>query len=206
MFSARTKWRGIVCAAVGFVAMALWVEVGSVVFDQTVLTGFEAMRSPALNDVVLALTALGHGRFIVPATAVLILLLVRRSRRSAMFVVISVGGDACLNVFAKYVFSRPRPDVLQRVYEPTGWSFPSGHAMASLAFFLTLYLIVARYAPRHRRWVAVAGAAMVVLIGMSRCYLGVHYPTDVGAGWCLGTVWVLGSALWHDRGIHAGPN
>lgn len=99
----------------------------------------------------------------------------------------------------KLVFRRPRPDVL-RLVEQSGYSFPSGHAMNSMIFYgLAAYLLVRR--GRHWSRYLVAGfvAVLVLLIGLSRIYLGVHYASDVLAGFLIGAGWLIIAARVSDR-------
>ena len=113
-------------------------------------------------------------------------------RRSIIVVTASLGGWF-LNGALKQLFQRQRPDVVPHLREAMSLSFPSGHALQSAAVYLTLGVLMMRFA--HRRLtkiycVAVAGIA-TVLVGLSRVYIGVHYPTDVIAGWLIGLSWAL---------------
>ncbi|MDF2461379.1 MAG: acid phosphatase, partial [Candidatus Saccharibacteria bacterium] len=103
-------------------------------------------------------------------------------------VVLSVAGAALLNLLLKASFQRDRPDLWESIVTETSYSFPSGHAMASsaLAFSVMLVLWETKW-----RWLAVAvGTIYFVLVGVSRMYLGVHFPSDVVAGWCVSLAWV----------------
>lgn len=111
----------------------------------------------------------------------------------AAFLVMSVLGATLLNVGAKMIFQRPRPAEIFAVLQEHGFSFPSGHAMANAAFGLALALTF-----RHSRagWpLAIFGVLWALLIGISRNYLGVHYPSDVLAGFLASTAWVCGLYL-----------
>jgi undecaprenyl-diphosphatase len=124
------------------------------------------------------------------------LFLAIRRPREALIILISAGGGLALSQVLKVFFGRERPDAIFQAVPAINASFPSGHAMLSAAVFLTLGVMTARFTDRRRIKVyAMACAILITLIvGVSRVYLGVHWPTDVLAGWCLGAAWA--SACW----------
>ncbi|HYP16267.1 MAG TPA: phosphatase PAP2 family protein [Opitutus sp.] len=115
------------------------------------------------------------------------------SRRyaAAAFVMVASGGGLLLNTTLKNLFDRERPDETLRLIEIHSHSFPSGHAMSSATIYLTLAVLLTRLVTLRREKLYVLGAALLVsfLVGLSRVYLGVHYPTDVIAGWAAGVAW-----------------
>jgi undecaprenyl-diphosphatase len=115
----------------------------------------------------------------------------------AAFWVLAVGGTALLNMLAKHVFARVRPDFWVSLLPETTFSFPSGHAMHSMAVVAALVALT-----WHSRWrwlVALIGVCFVFLVGLSRIYLGVHFPSDILAGWTASLTWVIGlSFLFRD--------
>lgn len=119
----------------------------------------------------------------------------RRWREAGVLLAASIGGVA-LSQGLKALFGRARPDASLQLVDAINASFPSGHAMLSAVVWLTLGALVARFAERRRVKVfALAGAAAVtLLVGLSRVYLGVHWPSDVLAGWSIGGAWAL--AWW----------
>jgi undecaprenyl-diphosphatase len=126
-------------------------------------------------------------------SAVVGYLLIVRRYRTVLLVLVAAGGALGLSSILKYAFARPRPDVSHFSYVYTS-SFPSGHSMLSAAVYLTLGSLLARVTPRlmlKLYFIAVA-LAVTLLVGVSRVYMGVHYPTDVLAGWCAGLVWAIG--------------
>ena len=138
----------------------------------------------------------GHTILVLITLATAAYLLLVRKRGAALFVVAAVGGAMLLSAMLKLGFERPRPDLVPhgaRVYTA---SFPSGHAMLSAATYLTLGALLARMHDRRRVKIFFLGLAIVltVLIGASRIYLGVHWPSDVLAGWCGGAAWA--SLCW----------
>ncbi|WP_296577312.1 phosphatase PAP2 family protein [Phreatobacter sp.] len=181
-------------------------------FDRALLLLF---RDPAnlaqgpgpgwLPGVMRDITALGGFAvltLIVVVTAVYLVLVGKRA--SALFVVLAVMGGTLLSHGLKMFFDRPRPDLIPQAPVELTASFPSGHAMISAVTYLTLGVLLTRLdAPRrvHAYFLTVA-VLMTVMIGISRIYLGVHWPTDVLAGWCLGAAWALFCwlvALWLQR-------
>jgi undecaprenyl-diphosphatase len=130
----------------------------------------------------------------------------RRGRRASVAVLwASLVGGFVLNRLLKAAFDRPRPALRGETVDLFGWSFafptspsfPSGHAITAVVVYGTLAYLVARLepTPRLRRWTLGGAVALVLLIGLSRVYLGVHYPTDVLAGYLAGFVWVAVCAL-----------
>lgn len=104
-----------------------------------------------------------------------------------------VAGAALLNVVLKSVFERARPDLWERLVNEASYSFPSGHAMASAA--IGIGLTVALWNSRWRWWALAASTIYIVFVGYSRLYLGVHYPTDILAGWLTSGAWVMAVTL-----------
>ena len=158
--------------------------------DQSILAWLHAHASPALNTLALAFTRVGGPLPMSGLAALLFWYFWRHPpRRRAWFFLVALGGAMLLNVLAKTILGRVRPAFWQSLAPETTPSFPSGHAMGSLALALTLFLLL-----RASRWRWLAGAAgllFVLGVGWSRMYLGVHYPSDVVAGWVASTAWVL---------------
>ncbi|MCB9440539.1 MAG: phosphatase PAP2 family protein [Mycolicibacterium sp.] len=122
--------------------------------------------------------------------------LIRRNYRPAVFLLLTAGGSALVTEVAKTLADRPRPET--RLVEAHGMSFPSGHAVGDLVIvggLLVAYLPV--IAPRWRTLVIALGAAVVVMIGVSRVVLNVHNPSDVLAGWSLGYLYLLACVRWY---------
>lgn len=120
-------------------------------------------------------------------------LLIVGKRGAAVLVAVSVGGGTLLSYTLKHFVDRPRPDVVAHIVDVATASFPSGHAMLSAVTYLTLGALVARVEPGAARKAYFLGLAVLLTlsIGVSRVYLGVHYPTDVLAGWALGAAWAM---------------
>ena len=168
-------------------------------FDTAVLLGFRGLDGQPLGPAWLTrafidITALGGSvaRWIVGGGAVAVLMLLRR-RSEALWMLVAAGGAMIMDPLLKEILHRPRPVIAPHLIEATGTSFPSGHALVSAALYLTLAAVVAqRLETAAARFAVMAGAAVLVgLIGLSRVYLGVHWPSDVIAGWTFGAAWAL---------------
>ncbi len=124
--------------------------------------------------------------------------------RAAIFVIVAVAAGTALSFALKSGFDRPRPDLVSHATEVYTASFPSAHAMMSAVVYLTLGTLLARMQERRRlkAYVITLAILMTVLVGVSRVYLGVHWPTDVLAGWAAGASWAMlcwAVALWLQR-------
>ncbi|TXI01529.1 MAG: phosphatase PAP2 family protein [Rhizobium sp.] len=171
-------------------------------FDEAILL---ALRQPGnlsvpigpgwLTHAVKDITSLGGTTVLALMTAlVTIYLLLDRQRAIAVFVLASVLGGWGLSAVLKLGVARPRPDIVPHLVEVHDLSFPSGHAMVSAVTYLTLAALISR-TRRYRStrvFTVAAGILLTLMIGSSRIYLGVHYPTDVLGGWCAGATWALG--------------
>jgi undecaprenyl-diphosphatase len=129
-----------------------------------------------------------------------------RKRGTALFVLLAVAGGAALETMLKLDFARPRPELISHLVNVNSFSFPSGHATMATITYLTLGVLLARVQGRRRMklYLLAVASFLALLVGISRIYLGVHWPTDVLAGWCLGAAWALACWLianWlQDRG------
>nr|WP_246580284.1 phosphatase PAP2 family protein [Deinococcus aestuarii] len=195
-------WRQLALLFVG-VLLPLWLfadlvddlfREGGFAWDRTVLAWYAARRTPALTGVAYALAWLGGVWGLPVLVAVVFGFLLRAGARAqAFFLIYAVAGAVALNGLAKGLFQRPRPTGLGALVQEPGFSFPSGHAMSNMAFGFALVLIF-RYS--RVAWpLAVLGGLWGVAVGASRNYLGVHYPSDVIAGFAASVAWVTGLYL-----------
>ena len=125
--------------------------------------------------------------------ATLLFLLLARRRAEAAWLAASAVGASVLNASLKSMLHRPRPELVPHLAQVSNASFPSGHAMISAAIYFTIGLMLSETQTQRsaRIFVMMVCSLLVLLIGVSRIYLGVHWPTDVLAGWCLGSLWAL---------------
>lgn len=169
-------------------AILLWMRAPENLSDPVGPTWFES----GVADI----TALGGYAIITLIVIASMIYLFAMGRwRNALIVLGAVISGTLLSTFLKLGFDRPRPDLVEHLTHATSSSFPSGHATLSAVVYLTLGLLMARAHKRLRiRILIIVGAlAVTMLVGISRVYLGVHWPSDVLAGWCLGAAW---AALW----------
>jgi undecaprenyl-diphosphatase len=172
-------------------------------FDEYVLL---SLREPGATDNPIGpvwveegmadITALGgYAVLTLLVAGVVIYLLSAGKRGTALLVGGAVVSGTVLSALLKLGFDRPRPDLVAHLSHAQSSSFPSGHAMLSAVTYLTLGVLLARAHERKRtKFIVMTYAVtLTLLIGMSRVYLGVHWPTDVLAGWALGAAW---AALW----------
>jgi undecaprenyl-diphosphatase len=160
--------------------------------DAPVARSVEALRSPLWTRGMLLVSWLGHGSVLTAWVVAAVVWLYRlRARHLIGYLVLTSAGAGLLNLLLKLSFARPRPALWSRLAAASGYSFPSGHAMASAAVYVALAMVVAASRPSARAAVAVVAGVLVVAIGVSRVYLGVHYPSDVLAGWILGVIWAV---------------
>lgn len=192
----------LVASISGFLFLSLMSEMlegETRAFDGAILT---ALRTPQdlgmpigpdwLTKAVTDITSLGGVTVLALLTALsVIYLLLIRNRVTGLFLLFSVLGGWAISSALKIGVARPRPDLVPHLVEVHDLSFPSGHAMLSAVTYLTLGLLLARMqTSRAARYFFVGVAVLLTLmIGMSRVYLGVHFPTDVLGGWSAGAAW-----------------
>jgi len=188
------------------------VEGETEAFDRAVLLFFRSSSDPSdpigpiwLEEAVRDVTALG-GNLVLTfvAAAVIVYMLLAGKRGVGLLVFISVGGGILLASILKLFFQRARPDLVPHGAEVYTASFPSSHAMMSAVVYLTLGALLARIevVPRLRIYFLALAALLTAMVGISRIYLGVHWPTDVIAGWAIGSAWAMLVwlvALWLQR-------
>lgn len=185
---------GVLVPLAGFGALAEDVRKGGLPWDDPVLQWIHGFASPSRDRAMLIITELGYRWGTVPVTiGVALMFLALRRWRRARFFIVSVGGAAVINQVAKFAFHRLRPSLWKSLAPETSYSFPSGHAMGSMA--LAAALAVLAWPTRARWWVLAGGSLFVLLVGVSRMYLGVHYPSDVLAGWAASLGWVAGVSI-----------
>jgi undecaprenyl-diphosphatase len=173
-------------------------------FDAPVLELLHAWETPALNRLFVFTSRVGYLWGVVPMdTIILVFLVARRRFRDGLFFGLAVVGSAALNIAAKNHYARVRPDLWISLAPETTYSFPSGHAMGSAT--LSVAIILLSWPSRWRWAVIVAGVAFVLAVGLSRIYLGVHYPSDILAGWTAAMAWTFGMYMLVDQRASVPP-
>lgn len=201
---ARTLPPALAGIAAAAVALALVLLVGlavgrwSFAFDHAILVGMRQWGGPSwLRRLATDVTALGGGGILtLVVIAVAGLLLVQRLWLTALAVIAaSVSGGLAVDAIKAWA-GRARPDLVEHLVTVSNASFPSGHAANSATVYLTIAALSTQVLrqPAARTYTVVVAVLLVGAIGLSRVYLGVHWPTDVLAGWCFGTLWAL--AWW----------
>jgi undecaprenyl-diphosphatase len=178
-------------------------------FDAYVRGTVHSAASPGLTEVMRFFTDVGS-IIVLPclfAAAVLVFWIVRW-RLAATLLIVTMAGAAVLDEALKFGFHRPRPIPYFGMAAPHSFSYPSGHALFSFVFFSTLASLLAGRISRFWLRVSIwtASICIIVLIGLSRIYLGVHYPTDVIAGYLTGLIWVTSVSLADRLYRRAGRN
>lgn len=196
--AAATSW----CRAAYIIPAALFIVLAimlttqpTIPFDQVVAGYIATYRNLGLTHLMRVLTDAGSSpAIILAAISLLGILIPKRMYDAAIFAIVSIVGVGLLNVLLKSLFQRPRPpEVLQLAIEH-GYSFPSGHSMASSGLaIIMLYLV---WQTKWRYPLLGVGLAYTFAVGLSRVYLGVHYPTDIIAGWCASWLLVTFAAYW----------
>ncbi|UYB50616.1 phosphatase PAP2 family protein [Xanthomonas sp. AM6] len=202
----RNAWRiGLLFAGV-LLPMGVFVELADEVhelenfyFDEPMLWGMRGLASPGWDRFFTVVTEAGYQYGVIPLDALIVLALLGLRRwREAMFAAFSFVGSALLNMGAKQFFQRDRPSLWESIAPEHTFSFPSGHAMGSMT--LAAVLVALAWRTRWRWPVLLLAGTFALLVGVSRIYLGVHYPSDILGGWCAALVWVVGLYLLMFRG------
>ena len=160
-------------------------------FDKTILLWIHFFANPTLDRIMLAITRLGDPVTVGLVAGVTIAILWwRRYRTEAKIFVLNGLGGVILSDGLKLAFSKPRPQLWDSPISETTYSYPSGHALGSMVLYgFIAYLLAGRY-PQFSRVVYALASILIAAIGLSRLYLGVHWPTDVIAGYGVGFLWI----------------
>ncbi|HVU31420.1 MAG TPA: phosphatase PAP2 family protein [Sphingomicrobium sp.] len=202
-----------ILVALGFIGLGLFlfihlasevIEGDTMAFDRASLLALRVPGKPWepigphwLSESFMQVTALGSRTNLTLITTLVVAYLIAARRPGpAIFVIAATSGGAILSALLKTAFERPRPEIVPHLVDVASASFPSGHALNSSVTYLTLGILLARTERSRpvRVYLISAAIALSVLIGVSRVYLGVHWPSDVLAGWCIGSTWAF--ACW----------
>jgi membrane-associated phospholipid phosphatase len=191
--SAFLPWALVGASWVAFALLSARMASGRPIWlDTTALRWLDATRSSWLTEVMRAVTHLGDGWTLgVLAVIVCCALWGAGCRRAALFVLCVSATVGLLDNGLKLVFARERPQIALRMVRASGFAFPSGHAMASSAIYAALAHVLCGPPRSWRRWAIPAAVLLTFVVGWSRVYLHVHYPTDVLGGWLLGLSWYV---------------
>lgn len=184
------------------IILAYWILTKDYLpFDKPVMNFFYNHRTPGMNTLVESLTYLGNWEAI---TVIVLLLLAFDTTRVkyGYSMAIAAIGSTILNKLLKIIVRRPRPESTMFLIEQGGFSFPSGHATAALAVYgLLIYLVLinVRQKNKRRQYIVLLVIAMIAIC-ISRMYLGVHYPSDIIGGICVGAI-VMAACIWKNKAI-----
>jgi undecaprenyl-diphosphatase len=194
----------LLLAAAGFAFIRIASEMSegdTQAFDRWLL---QWLRNPAdlatpigpawVHKAMVDVTALGGFTILTLITVVAVgYLVAARKQATALFLAAAVVGGSIASTLLKLEFARPRPDIVAHLVSVDSTSFPSGHAMNSAITYLTLGALLARAEKNRslRIYLMSVAVALTLVIGFSRVYLGVHWPSDVLAGWCVGAAWAV---------------
>lgn len=162
-------------------------------FDNPIIQYIYGFRTPLLGEIMSAVTSLGSVTGIMIGMSIaLIFLLIARQWWEGLFLIVSVSGSSLLNYYLKWLFKRDRP-TFNPLVDESGYSFPSGHSMVSFSFIGILgYLLTTMVRKKSMKvLILTLSTLLILLIGFSRIYLGVHYPSDVIAGFAAGCAWLV---------------
>jgi membrane protein DedA with SNARE-associated domain/membrane-associated phospholipid phosphatase len=170
-------------------------------FDERVMLLIHEHSTPWLDTTMRIVTRGGNATIVIIVTLALAWFFFKhyQRRREGLTILLAMASSFALNHLFKITFQRERPDFWEMISRPQTYSFPSGHAMVSMAVYgSAAYLLEAAF-PRYRWGFRLLAAALILLIGASRVYLGVHWPSDVLAGFAAGLVILFAIAYWHSR-------
>ncbi|HEY9657250.1 MAG TPA: phosphatase PAP2 family protein [Allocoleopsis sp.] len=178
----------------GELAEEVWENDGGFAWDEPILLAIHQTASPTLTAFAVFFTRLGVFWGVFPVSILVALLLLRKHQwRQLTYLLVTLLGSIGINRTAKVLLHRVRPDLWVSPAPELDYGFPSGHAMSSMT--LVAVLVILSWKTRWRWGVLGGGSLFVLLIGWTRLYLGVHYPSDILAGWLVSIAWAIGVSL-----------
>lgn len=193
------RWTFLLACAVlaigGFIKLTSELAAGELdAFDRIALQRIVDMRVPGLNGPAVDLTALGSVSVLTMLCVLTVtMLLMHRDSLAAWQLTVAAGGGGIISTMLKRVLERARPAEVEKLVEVSSFSYPSGHSLAAASVYLTLAIVSARHLDQKAARTFVFATALLLMlgIGFSRAYLGVHFPSDIAAGLMLGSGWSL---------------
>ncbi|BBH24508.1 phosphatidylglycerophosphatase B [Paenibacillus baekrokdamisoli] len=184
----------LLVAIAGFEGLSILVSRNQLKqFDASIIDVVQGWESPTLTKAAKLLSAVGSSSVTIPLIIVVavVLFIVLKHRKELILLIGGMLGSTLLNELLKRLYHRARPDI-HRIIEQEGFSFPSGHSMAAFTFYGLMTFLLWRHLPSQRWRIAllVFSGCMILSIGLSRIYLGVHYPSDVIGGYWISACWI----------------
>lgn len=197
------RWRTLLLLllGVGFpllvfeqLAIVVWRNQGGFPWDEPILLTIHTTADPQLDQIAATLTRFGVFQGVFPVAAILSVGLLYLQRwRSFAYLLTTLLGSIVINRTVKAFLHRMRPSLWNSVSPEFDFAFPSGHAMSSMT--LVAALVILTWGTRWCAWIATLGGAFVLAIGWTRLYLGVHFPSDILAGWLVSIAWAIGVSI-----------
>ncbi|MBM7565115.1 phosphatase PAP2 family protein [Paenibacillus sacheonensis] len=197
----------LLLAIAGFQGLSMLVSRNRLArFDASIIDTVQGWENDTLTGIAKFLGKVGSSSVVIPAVLLLaaFLFLVLKHRKELVLLLGGMLGSTLLNHLLKPIYRRARPDI-HRIVEEQGYSYPSGHSMAAFTFYFLVTYLLWRHLP-SRGWrvaLLIFSGAMIVSIGLSRVYLGVHYPSDILAGYWVSACWVALSVRLFRQWAHA---
>ncbi|MWV43667.1 phosphatase PAP2 family protein [Paenibacillus sp. HJL G12] len=186
-----------------FIIMTILIVTNHIAwFDNAVISAVQGMETGWLTSFMKVFTFIGSSLMavVLSALAFFFLMIVMKHRRELIMFVVAVGGSEIWNLILKNIIQRARPNT-HRLIEISGFSFPSGHSMAAFSLYGAITFLLWRHIPSFAGRIAmiIIGVALTLLIGISRIYLGVHYPSDVLGGYLASGTWLMISIVLFEK-------
>jgi membrane-associated phospholipid phosphatase len=205
-----SHWRSLLLMFIGvylplqvveILAVKIWQNKSGFLWDVPILLAIHSQVSPQLDILAVMLTKLGSAWTAFPVLSAIALILWRRRRwRTLAYLLTTALGNLFINRIAKQLMHRVRPHLWESKAPEFDYAFPSGHAMTSMTFIAILVILTWH---RPQRWLVLTfGSLYLFAIAWTRLYLGVHFPSDIFAGWMVALAWAIGVSLIIKPNLH----
>ncbi len=194
------NWRSLLLILIGvylplqlfeILAVKVWDNGTGFPWDVPILLAIHQTAQPQLDTLAVILTNIGSPKVALPVSSVIgLVLLLKKQWRLSAYLFITATGSTIINIFAKGFMHRIRPHLWESAMHKSSYAFPSGHAMTSMTT-IAILLVLAWKTP-WRLPVLILGSLFILTIGWTRLYLGVHFPSDILAGWMVAFAWAVG--------------